>query len=93
MIRVAISIALAGLLSSACMSGKDDSGAVPPLESCGGNALIHWVGEAVSDVEIASLSQPVRLIRPGDMVTRDYRRERLNVELDENETILRLWCG
>ncbi|MEC7760407.1 MAG: I78 family peptidase inhibitor [Pseudomonadota bacterium] len=35
----------------------------------------------------------LRIIRPGDRVTRDYLQNRLNVDLDENEVITRIWCG
>ena len=35
----------------------------------------------------------IRVIRPGDMVTKDYRTDRLNVELDENDVVTRVYCG
>lgn len=35
----------------------------------------------------------LRVIRPGQPVTKDYRTDRLNVELDADDTILRLTCG
>lgn len=35
----------------------------------------------------------IRVIRPGDNVTMDYRTDRLNVELDENDIVSRVYCG
>lgn len=35
----------------------------------------------------------IRVIRPGDNVTMDYRTDRLNVELGENDIVTRIYCG
>ncbi len=35
----------------------------------------------------------VRWIRPGDMVTMDYREDRLNIELDAQSRVKQLRCG
>jgi hypothetical protein len=35
----------------------------------------------------------IRLIRPGQAVTMDYRTDRLNIEIDEREKIIRITCG
>lgn len=35
----------------------------------------------------------LRIIRPGDAVTEDYRTDRLNIDLDDAEVITRIWCG
>lgn len=35
----------------------------------------------------------MRVIRPGDAVTKDYRENRLNIDLDADERITRIWCG
>jgi translation initiation factor IF-1 len=35
----------------------------------------------------------MRWIRPGDVVTMDYREDRLNIHLDERGRIVRLVCG
>lgn len=34
-----------------------------------------------------------RVIPPGSMVTMDYRRERMNVHLDENDTVKKVKYG
>ncbi len=63
-------------------------------------ALAHqWVGQAFSAVEssldAAALAEVrvLRIIRPGTMVTKDYRLDRLNVALDEQEMVAKFYCG
>jgi len=35
----------------------------------------------------------MRVIRPGDAVTLDYRPDRLNVRLDDDDVISEIGCG
>ena len=35
----------------------------------------------------------VRWVRPGDMVTMDYREDRLNIHLDAKNRVTRIACG
>lgn len=51
----------------------------------------HWAEaqETVTGGNVAT----IRVIRPGDNVTMDYRTDRLNVELDENDVVTRVYCG
>ncbi|WP_225207203.1 I78 family peptidase inhibitor [Novosphingobium huizhouense] len=44
-------------------------------------------------VERFAAPAPVRWVRPGAAVTPDYRAERLNLILDEDERIAALRCG
>jgi hypothetical protein len=37
--------------------------------------------------------RPVRTLRPGEAMTLDYRPDRLNISLDDNGDLLRLWAG
>ena len=57
---------------------------------CGAAELQSLVGQNVA----ALGDRSVRLIPPGTAITKDYRTERLNADLDApGGTILRLWCG
>lgn len=61
------------------------------------DALGVWTGkpwaEAEETVRGGEGVASIRVIRPGDNVTMDYRTDRLNVELNENGNVTRIYCG
>jgi hypothetical protein len=67
----------------------------PPdrAETCGAEALQHLVGQPQAALEDETITAPTRILPPGAMRTMDHRPERLNVDIDDSGTILRLWCG
>jgi hypothetical protein len=65
---------------------------------CVASGLERLVGLARSETvqaeaKRASGAQSVRWINPGDMVTKDFREDRLNLELDDGGKISRAYCG
>jgi hypothetical protein len=60
-------------------------------------ALAVWTEkpweEAKEAVSAGEGVATVRVIRPGEPVTMDYRANRLNVELDDGDKIVRIFCG
>ena len=100
-------IALAGLSVTGCstagqlmdgghpIDGGDTMMPAPdfPDAFCGANAMGYLVGQRVGEVDLDSLHGQIRLIYPDTPVTRDYRRERLNLDLSDAGVILRPWCG
>lgn len=60
-------------------------------------ALGVWIDHPYEEAQsVLTPSGPVatiRVIRPGTMVTRDYRIDRLNVDLDEKDTVRKIYCG
>ncbi|WP_096784276.1 I78 family peptidase inhibitor [Rhodobacter sp. CZR27] len=82
--------ALASL--SAC--GKDkETEIVLPTDSCGAVRLKGLVGQPVEVFDSIRFSQPVRIVRPGDVVTMDFSPARLTVETTATDRISRLSCG
>lgn len=71
----------------------DSTEPTDPDAFCGANAMNYLVGQPVDEVDLDSLHGNIRLIYPDTAVTRDYRRERLNLDLSEAGVILRPWCG
>ncbi|RKQ95532.1 I78 family peptidase inhibitor [Maricaulis maris] len=71
----------------------DDAAAPDPGAFCGANAMGYLVGQRIEEVDLETLHGNIRVIHPGMPITRDYRRERLNLDLDEAGVILRPWCG
>jgi hypothetical protein len=67
-------------------------------DECGQSLVQSFVGLRANDTlrgEIASRSgaKNIRWIPPGTPVTRDFRVDRLNAELDEDDVIVTLRCG
>lgn len=66
--------------------------------TCNADAVQSLVGQTSTDalVEQArtdSGANSVRVLKPGDAATMDYREDRLNIELDDAGAITALRCG
>ena len=64
----------------------------PEMSTCGAVDLQNLVGRPVSTLE-RTIVERARVIRPGQAVTMDFNAARLNLELDAEDRVLRLWCG
>ena len=60
---------------------------------CQANQFQRLVGLSHDDLLRVRILGPVRVIRPGTAVTMDFVENRLNIELDETETVTRVYCG
>ncbi len=66
---------------------------------CKAEAAQAFVGKEATDATVADAKAAagakgdVRVIKPGQPVTMDYRADRLNVEVDERKAIVRITCG
>jgi len=65
---------------------------VSPQE-CDPTGFEHLVGQSSETLDLAALPENTRVIFPDTMVTRDYRVERMNIDVDEAGIIQRIWCG
>ena len=89
--------AAASLLTLACATvaaEQPGDGAA----SCAADRLQPLIGQPASEELGAqalrrSGARALRWIRPGDMVTMDYRPDRLNVHLDSRGRVERFVCG
>lgn len=90
-------IVLLTLGLAACAAMGPETSAPAPADACGATRVAALVGrawnEVMTDLLERSGAEQFRLIRPGEAVTMDHRRERLNVYLDERERIVRFTCG
>jgi hypothetical protein len=50
-------------------------------------------GGAIEGIRRASGAKTVRVVRPGEMVTMDFRPDRVTVTVDGHRTITRIVCG
>ena len=79
---------LATVAMAACLiPGPSEAG------DCYASGLQSLVGQPATNLALMDLPSPVRIIHPGDIVTFDYRVERLNIHIDENGQISRVVCG
>ena len=62
-------------------------------KSCGADTLQHLVGQKETKLHIMRFKGPIRIIKPGMAVTKDYRLDRINFDIDENGLITRISCG
>lgn len=86
------------LAVSACAPAQPPAAPDPLLGPCNAAPLARMVGRAWSDslrTEALRLSgaRAARVIRPGDMVSMDYRGDRLNVHLTGEGRVARFDCG
>lgn len=60
--------------------------------TCPADDYQEFVGEPVSAITYPE-DLRVRVIRPNDAVSMDYVPLRMNIALDENDVIKRIYCG
>ena len=68
---------------------------MPPVMGgdCGAADLQYLMGQKARVLTTMRFSQPLRVLKPGMAVTMDYAPNRLNIELDAADTIIRVACG
>lgn len=79
------------LILGACREA--DSPPPLPMDACGAAALQRLVGQDARVLQTMRFGQQVRILRPGDPATKDYRPDRLNILIDAQERISRIDCG
>lgn len=62
-------------------------------DTCGAGARVGLVGQPARVLATTKFDGPVRMIRPGDLVTEDFSPDRLNIDIDLKETIRGVRCG
>ncbi|QFU03076.1 Peptidase inhibitor I78 family protein [Halomonas sp. THAF5a] len=102
----ALSALVAALLLAGCAGGSttpDPAPAPPPPGLAAGNdcdtsALQARVGQRFTaalgeTLQAESGAATLRVLHPGTVATLDYRRDRLNVRLDDRDRITAIDCG
>lgn len=62
-------------------------------DTCGAAPYAALVGQDVTALEKVLILRQVRVIRPGDAVTEDFRPVRINFNITSGETIGSITCG
>lgn len=93
---------LAAVLLAACSSVQPDPGvpgrAGAAAGTCHAERVAWAVGQPANEEVVARLWREsgaglARPIGPGQAVTRDFREDRINFEIDGNNIITRVSCG
>lgn len=101
-----LALGIAGFFASSALSNGNDgvvsSGplaqqeeiVIPSMEPAPCD-FAQWNGLSRDEVEqrVEETGRPNRILRPGQPMTMDYRPDRINVELDDNDIVIRVFCG
>jgi len=89
---VALAI-LAGCGPAETVSGAPPRAQEAGPDSCNAESYADLVGGPLDAFDQSGISDPVRIIPPGGIVTTEYNPLRLNVDLNGRSQIVRFWCG
>ncbi|MDB6143351.1 MAG: hypothetical protein JWP80_2395 [Pseudomonas sp.] len=93
---------VAVVVLAGCNSSQSQAPLAPVADAdhgrCNAEAAAFAVGqkaspELVEQARAKAGARNVRLLTPNDMVTLEYRSDRLNLNADDNSTITRVNCG
>lgn len=79
-------LALAGI----CSVGGAVAG--DPVAVCSADEMQELVGQSI-DTTDGVFPETARILPPNSVMTQDFRPDRVNVNLDEDGVIVRIWCG
>jgi len=101
--RKTLLILMAALAASGCSTSGPSTGpsaaAAPAFDGrCNADGARYTVGKPISadlleQARVKAGAQVARVLRPHDMVTLEYRSDRLNLNADDNGQITRVNCG
>lgn len=74
-------------------ASKTGEGVAGLSENCAKAIVEPLIGEPREALASVTLPAPVREITPGTMVTKDFRPNRTNIDIDDQGRIVRAWCG
>ncbi len=85
-------------LLAGCSSPQPAQTAAEITGNCTVDNLQNMLGqdasvERIEQLQLKANAKFVRVLAPGDAATLDYNLQRLNIHIDESETITRLTCG
>ncbi len=96
-------LAVAAVLAGCSTGGDSSRGQVPEApagndgrcQASGADFAVGKMGSAelLEQARKASGSQMARILKPHDVVTLEYRSERLNLNVDEQGRVTRVNCG
>jgi hypothetical protein len=101
MTRILLSLPIVLLAAGCAVEGTDmpplglpeDTAAVAETDACGAARYASLVGQPMAVVDRTTFPAGTRVILPDTAVTMDFREDRLNVLIDGNAAVERVYCG
>jgi len=99
---MALRHSLASFSLLALLAGCSSQPSTPPVAEISGDCNVeqvqgvlgqHASAERIRQVQQQANAKTLRVLAPGDAATMDYNPQRLNIDIDESEVIIRLSCG
>lgn len=82
------------IVLAGCQAGGSSGEVVrTPDDPCGANQFASLVGTPGDEVKDQMFPAGTRVLRPGMVMTMDYRGDRLNVVIGESGKVERVHCG
>lgn len=81
------------LALGACAEMQSVAGGGAGGGKCTADAHQDWVGQRVDVLNDVDLPEGTRVLFPTTPATMDFREDRLNVEVDKADKIVRVYCG
>ncbi len=98
--RTFMLLPLLGVSLAACAAKPVRTGGpLPPQrQACNADVVQDEVGkpataERIEAIRLHSGSQVVRVVRPGQVVTMDFRGDRVDIHVDAQDVIVAVSCG
>lgn len=91
-----------GLLLLALLTGCSSQSPAQPVAEIIGDCNVENLqgvlgqdasAELIEQVQRQANAKVIRVLAPGDAATMDYNPQRLTIDIDESEVIIRLTCG
>jgi len=82
-------------LATAPPQSRSDVPSLPPLaqDTCNANTYANLIGQDATALERVLILDQVRVIRPGQAVTMDFRPERINFNVSAGNRITSITCS
>ncbi|WP_262294609.1 I78 family peptidase inhibitor [Phyllobacterium zundukense] len=80
----------------ACAAGDNNTNSGRSVDQCNpiaAQTLVGRSGVMDSEAKVITGAVTIRRISPGDMVTQDFRKDRLTMEVDSHGIVMRAVCG
>lgn len=74
---------------------KKEDGSEVYYTECEMDKLLDLIGAPLADaqLQIRSVTDNIRVIKPGDLITMDHHPERLNIYIDKHAIVTKFRCG